>query len=62
MKILITGTSQGIGKAIAQKFLQEGHAVTGIDCGFAEAREYVKAHGFDTLYYLTEKGFTGEKL
>ena len=31
MKILITGTSQGIGKAIAQKFLQEGHAVTGID-------------------------------
>ena len=38
------------------------HAATGIDCGFAEAREYVKAHGFDTLYYLTEKGFTGEKL
>ena len=31
MKILITGTSQGIGKAIAEKFLQEGHDVTGID-------------------------------
>ena len=31
MKILITGTSQGIGKAIAEKFLQEGHTVIGID-------------------------------
>ncbi len=31
MKILITGTSQGIGKAIAQLFLKEGHTVVGID-------------------------------
>ena len=31
MKILITGTSQGIGKAIAELFLKEGHAVIGID-------------------------------
>ena len=31
MKILITGTSQGIGKAIAEKFLKEGHTVCGID-------------------------------
>lgn len=31
MKVLITGTSQGIGKAIAEHFLQEGHTVTGID-------------------------------
>ena len=31
MKILITGTSQGIGKAIAEKFLQECHTVIGID-------------------------------
>lgn len=31
MKILITGTSQGIGKAIAELFLKEGHEVIGID-------------------------------
>lgn len=31
MKILITGTSQGIGKAIAEKFLNEKHTVIGID-------------------------------
>ncbi len=31
MKILITGTSQGIGKAIAALFLKEGHTVVGID-------------------------------
>ena len=31
MKILITGTSQGIGKAIALFFLENGHEVIGID-------------------------------
>lgn len=31
MKVLITGTSKGIGKAIAQKFLDCGHHVIGID-------------------------------
>lgn len=31
MKILITGTSQGIGNAIAELFLQKGHSVYGID-------------------------------
>ena len=31
MKVLITGTAQGIGKAIAEKFLSEGHLVIGID-------------------------------
>jgi 3-oxoacyl-[acyl-carrier protein] reductase len=31
MNILITGTSQGIGKAIAIKFLDQGHQVFGLD-------------------------------
>ena len=31
MKVLITGTSQGIGKAIAEHFLKEEHQVFGID-------------------------------
>jgi NAD(P)-dependent dehydrogenase (short-subunit alcohol dehydrogenase family) len=31
MKILITGTSQGIGRAVAELFLEKGHSVVGID-------------------------------
>ncbi|MBQ7918640.1 MAG: SDR family oxidoreductase [Lachnospiraceae bacterium] len=31
MKILVTGTSQGIGKAIAERFLKEAYEVIGID-------------------------------
>ena len=31
MKVLITGTSQGIGKAIAELFIKENHTVIGID-------------------------------
>ena len=31
MLVVVTGTSQGIGKAIAEKFLKENHTVRGID-------------------------------
>lgn len=31
MRVLVTGTSSGIGKGIAQKFLAEGHQVIGFD-------------------------------
>lgn len=31
MKVLVTGTSKGIGKSIAMKFLNEGHEVIGFD-------------------------------
>lgn len=31
MRVLITGSSSGIGKGIAQKFLKEGHSVIGMD-------------------------------
>ena len=31
MNVLITGTSQGIGEAIARHFLEKGHHVFGID-------------------------------
>lgn len=31
MKVLITGTSRGIGKGIAELFLENGHEVIGLD-------------------------------
>ena len=33
-----------------------------LDCGFDEAKEIIKSSGFDTLYYLTDGGFVGEKI
>ena len=42
MKIIISGTASGIGKAIALKFLQEGHDVIGVDLNpsFIEHAQY----------------------
>ena len=44
MKVLITGTSQGIGKAIAEKFISEGHTVLGIDRNGASIESPLYTH------------------
>ena len=44
MKVLITGTSQGIGKAIASLFLENGHDVIGIDRSDASIEHDLYTH------------------
>ena len=38
MKVLVTGSSGGIGKAVSKLFLENGHSVIGLDIREAEAR------------------------
>ena len=40
----------------------DSHDAARLDYGFDEAKDYIRAHGFDTLYYLTDNGFSGEKI
>ena len=38
------------------------HDKNALTCNFNEAKEYIRSHGFDTLYYLGKDGFWGEKI
>ena len=53
MKVVITGSSSGIGKAIAQKFLSEGHSVVGIDKLPATVKHKNYTHIVTDIYYGT---------
>ena len=44
MKVLVTGTSQGIGRAIAELFLSKGHEVIGIDRYAASLKDTAYSH------------------
>lgn len=44
MNVIISGTSHGIGRAVAQKFLQEGHVVWGFDVCDATIRHKRYTH------------------
>ena len=48
MKVLITGTSRGIGRACALRYLEEGHEVIGIDIMPATIVQEKRSAGYDT--------------
>ena len=64
MKVLISGTSRGIGKAVAERFLKNGHTVIGLDkkeksidhsnythfiCDVSRCEEYPNVDGIEIL-------------
>lgn len=53
MKVVITGTTMGIGRQTAIKFLDEGHEVHGIDKELSSINGYIKYqhHLCDVQYY-----------
>lgn len=50
MKILITGSSNGIGKAVAEKFLREGHEVVGMDVATSTINHQYYTHVVTNVY------------
>ena len=53
MKVVVTGSASGIGKAIALKFLKEGHEVVGIDKISAPIRRKNYTHVVTDVFYGT---------
>lgn len=51
MKVLVTGSSSGIGKSIALKFLQCGHKVSGIDKSEASIQHENYIHFQTDIFY-----------
>lgn len=58
MKVVVTGSSQGIGKAIALRFLKDGHTVIGIDrlpCDIKNANyTHFQSDITDTLPHISD--------
>lgn len=51
MKVVVTGTSRGIGRAVAMKFLQCGHVVIGIDKQPSSISEKNYTHVVTDIFY-----------